>query len=338
MANTPSSSGSAVQGRRPPALPPRRTGVECFTHWIDTAGEGEMTDLSFEPLDASFGARVHGVKLADIDDATFAKVHELWLEYGLLIFGDQHLDRETQIALAKRFGDLEFDMAEIGNMRADGSLRPDDGSDDMMKVNRGNMGWHHDSTYMPIQAKGAVFSAEIVPSEGGDTGFADMRAAYDALDDAMKQKLEGLRAHHSLHYSQSKVGHKTKPVKDGKVNTDGDDGQTYGGYGLHDGPVSIRPLVKVHPETGRKNLLIGRHAYDIIGMSSEESEKLLDELVAFACQPPRIYHHHWAAGDTVIWDNRRLMHQATPWPFDQARRMWHSRIAGDPETEASLAA
>ena len=294
--------------------------------------------MKFEPLDACFGARVTGVTLAEITDTEFAELHDRWLDAGLLIFPGQFLDRDAQIAFAKRFGDLEFDMAEIGNMKKDGSLRPDDGSDDMMKVNRGNMGWHHDSTYMPVQAKGAVFSAEIVPAEGGATGFADMRAAWDALDDATKQKLEGLRAHHSLHYSQSKVGHETKPVKDGTVNSDDEAGKTYGGYGLHDGPVSIRPLVKVHPETGRKNLLIGRHAYDIIGMSPEDSEKLLDELCAFACQPPRIYHHQWEAGDALIWDNRRLMHRATPWPFTMARRMWHSRIAGNAESEKALAA
>lgn len=294
-----------------------------------------MSQMTFEPLEGTtFGARVHGVKLTAMDDAAFRELHDNWLEYGLLIVPEQFLTREEQIAFARRFGDLEFEIAEIGNMRDDGSLRPDDGSDEMMKINRGNMGWHHDSTYMPVQAKGAVFSAEIVPQEGGATGFADMRAAYDELDDEMKARLEGLRAHHSLHHSQSKVGHKTKPVKDGKVNAGG----TFGGYGLHDGPVSVRPLVKAHPETGRKNLLVGRHAYDIIGMSSEESEKLLQDLVDFACQPPRIYHHQWAPGDAVIWDNRRLMHQATPWPIDQARRMWHSRIAGDPATEAAMAA
>lgn len=111
----------------------------------------------------------------------------------------------------------------------------------------------------------------------------------------------------------------------------------YNGYGFHDGPISVRPLVKTHPETGRKNLLIGRHAYDIVGFDSDESERLLQGLVDCACQRPRTYHHEWAVGDAVIWDNRRLMHQATPWPMDQARIMWHSRIAGDPNTEAALA-
>lgn len=298
-----------------------------------------MSSMSFEPLDGvCFGARVSGVKLTEMDQASFDELYRQWLEHGLLIIGSQFLDRGQQVAFAKRFGDLEFDIAEIGNMRKDGTLRPDDGSDDMMKINRGNMGWHHDSTYMPVQAKGAVFTAEIVPQEGGATGFADMRHAWDALDDATKQRIDGLRAHHSLYHSQAKVGHQAKPVKDSVVNADDSTGKTYGGYGFHEGPVSIRPLVKVHPETGRKNLLVGRHAYDIIGMAPEESEKLLQDLVDFACQPPRVYHHQWEAGDVVIWDNRRLMHQATPWPFTQARRMWHSRIAGNPESEAALAA
>lgn len=298
-----------------------------------------MSGMTFEPLDdVCFGARVSGVKLAEMDQASFDELYDRWLEYGLLIVGGQFLDRGQQVAFAKRFGDLEFDIAEIGNMRKDGSLRPDDGSDDMMKINRGNMGWHHDSTYMPVQAKGAVFTAEIVPQEGGATGFADMRHAYDALDDATKARIEGLRCHHSLYHSQAKVGHQAAPVKDSSVNSDDSSGKTYGGYGFHEGPVSVRPLVKVHPETGRPNLLVGRHAYDIIGMAPEESEKLLQELVDFACQPPRIYHHDWEPGDVVIWDNRRLMHHATPWPFTQARRMWHSRIAGNPESEAALAA
>ncbi|MDH3678423.1 MAG: TauD/TfdA family dioxygenase [Acidimicrobiia bacterium] len=295
-----------------------------------------MGAMTFEPLDADFGARVGGVKLADIDDDAFAELHERWLDHGLLVFTDQHLSHTEQVAFARRFGDLEIELAELSNLKADGSLRPDDGTDDMMKVHHGNMGWHHDSTYMPVQAKGAVFSAEIVPETGGATGFADMRSAYDALDDETRDRIEGLRAHHSLYHSQAKVGHAARPSTDGKVTADDESESSYGGYGFHDGPVSIRPLVKVHPETGRKNLLIGRHAYDIVGLTSEESEQLLGQLTELACQPPRTYHHQWTPGDVVLWDNRRLMHQATPWPMDQPRVMWHTRLAGDPESEAAL--
>ncbi len=282
--------------------------------------------FDIEPLDATFGAVVTGVKLVDLDDTRWRELHAAWLEHALLVFPDQHLTREQQIAFARRFGPLEFEMAAISNVRADGSLRVETDNDDMMKILKGNMGWHADSTYMPVQAKGAVFSAEVVPTVGGQTGFADMRAAYDALDETHKARVETLQAHHSLHYSQSKLGHQTKKA----------DGE-YSGYGLHDGPVPLRPLVKVHPETGRKSLLIGRHAHAIPGMELAASERFLQELIDFACQPPRIYHHDWAPGDAVLWDNRCLLHQATPWDMTQKRIMWHSRIAGDPASETALA-
>lgn len=282
--------------------------------------------LDIQPIDATFGAVVRGIKVAELDAAAFRELYAAWLDYALLIFPDQHLERTEQIAFAKRFGPLEFEMAALSNVRSDGTLRREADNDDMMKVLKGNMGWHCDSTYMPVQAKGAVFSAEIVPSVGGRTGFADMRAAYDALDEDRKARIEGLAAHHSLHYSQSKLGHETRQA----------DGE-YSGYGFHDGPVPLRPLVKTHPETGHKSLLIGRHAHNIPGLDKEESERLLQDLVDFACQPPRIYHHQWTPGDAVVWDNRCLMHQATPWDMTQPRVMWHSRIAGDAVSEAALA-
>jgi alpha-ketoglutarate-dependent taurine dioxygenase len=286
-----------------------------------------MTRLfDIEPLDASFGAVVTGLTLADLDEASWRALHRTWLQHALLVFPGQHLGRDQQVAFARRFGALEFDLAPISNVRADGSVRADAESDDVIKILKGNMGWHADSTYMPVQARGAVFSAEVTPSLGGETGWADMRAAYDALSPAMRARVETLSAHHSLHYSQAKIGHVPKTGK-------GD----YSGYGFHDGPVPLRPLVKTHPETGRKSLLIGRHAHNIPGLTPEESEALLDELVDFACRPPRVYHHHWAPGDAVVWDNRCLLHRATPWDMTQPRVMWHSRIAGDPVTEAALA-
>jgi alpha-ketoglutarate-dependent taurine dioxygenase len=272
---------------------------------------------------ATFGAIVRGIRLAEIDDATWQALHAAWLEYALLVFPGQFLTREQQVAFARRFGPMEFDIAPISNVRADGSVRVDSDDDDVLKVLKGNMGWHADSTYMPLQAKGAVFSAEVVPSAGGETGWADMRAAYDALDDGMRARIEGLRAYHSLKYSQAKVGHVNK------------EGSTYSGYGFHDGPVPLRGLVKVHPDTGRKSLLTGRHAHAIPGMDPAESEALIEQLTNFACQPPRTYHHHWAPGDAVVWDNRCLLHRAMPWDMREPRVMWHSRIAGDPASEAA---
>ncbi|MBI3199239.1 MAG: TauD/TfdA family dioxygenase, partial [Rhodospirillales bacterium] len=130
--------------------------------------------LSIEPLPGTtFGAVVKGVKVAALDDTTWRELHAAWLQYALLIFPGQHLRRDEQITFAKRFGPLEFEMAAISNVKADGSLRLEADNDDMMKILKGNMGWHCDSTYMPVQAKGAVFSAEEVPTIGGHTGFAD---------------------------------------------------------------------------------------------------------------------------------------------------------------------
>ena len=254
--------------------------------------------FDIRPLGATFGAVVTGLKLAALDDTTWRDLHGAWLEYALLIFPEQHLSRDEQIAFAKRFGPLEFELAPLSNVKADGSLIAE--TSDVIKVLKGNMGWHCDSTYMPIQAKGAVFSALVVPNSGGQTGWADMRAAYDALDDDLRAKVEKLAAYHSLRYSQSKMGHLPKP------------GSDYSGYGFHDGPVPLRPLVKVHPETGRKSLVIGRHAHDIPNMDPTESEQFLQELVDFACRSPRTYHHNWIPGDAVVWDNRCLLHRGMP--------------------------
>jgi alpha-ketoglutarate-dependent taurine dioxygenase len=277
-----------------------------------------------EPLDATFGAIVTGIRLAELDEAGFAALYRAWLDYALLIFPGQHLDRAQQIAFARRFGEPEFEIAPISNVRSDGTVRSDDAGDDVLKILKGNMGWHADSTYMPVQAKGAVFTAHVVPASGGETDWADMRAGYDALDDATRRRLDGLLAHHSLYYSQAKIGH----------NPDGSG--SYSGYGFHDQPPPLRPLVKEHPETGRRSLLIGRHAYAVPGLTPEASEALLAQLVDFACQPPRVYHHRWSPGDAVVWDNRCLLHRACPWDMREPRVMYHSRIAGDPVSEAGL--
>lgn len=281
------------------------------------------TPFTIEPLDATFGAVVTNIRLADLSDAAFRALYDAWLEYALLIFPDQHLTKDQQSRFARRFGELEFDVAPISNVRKDGSVRADDDNDDVIAILKGNMGWHADSTYMPVQAKGAVFTAHVVPQSGGETGWADMRAAYDALDDAMRDRVSGLSAHHSLHYSQSRIGHRHNP--------DGD----YSGYGFHDQDPPLRPLVKTHPETGHRSLLIGRHAYGIPGMDEADSAQFLEELIDFACQPPRVWHHRWTPGDAVVWDNRCLLHQACPWDMTEPRVMYHARIAGDPASESA---
>jgi alpha-ketoglutarate-dependent taurine dioxygenase len=107
------------------------------------------------------------------------------------------------------------------------------------------------------------------------------------------------------------------------------------GYGFHDQGEPLRPLVKTHPETGRRALYIGRHAHDIPGLTGEESAQLLDRLLDFACQPPRTVLHAWQPGDIAIWDNRALLHRARPYPRNEPRVMVHARVAGDPATESA---
>ncbi len=274
-----------------------------------------------EPIDATFGAVISGLRLAEIGDDAFRELYDTWLEYALLVFPGQHLSLDEQVAFAKRFGELEFEITALSNVKADGSLRTG-ADDDMVKILKGNMGWHCDSTYMPVQAKGAVFTAHVVPKAGGETGWADMRAAYRDLDEDMKARIADLSAYHSLYYSQAKHG-EMKDKEDSE----------YFGYGLDGQDPPLRPLVKIHPETGRTTLVIGRHAYGIPGLDEDESEELLRGLVEFACQPPRTYHHTWTVGDAVLWDNRCLMHRSCPWDMSEPRVMYHARIAGDPKTE-----
>ena len=278
--------------------------------------------LDLELLDATFGAIVRAVELRSLDAETWQAIRAAWIEYGLLIFEAQYLNQDEQNEFALRFGKLEFAAAALTNIDSRGNVLHNP-SDDVVKSLRGNERWHFDSTYMPLQAKGAVFSAEIVPSEGANTGWADMRAAYEALDDETRELISGLSAYHSLYYSQGRVGY--LPTK----NESGG----YDMYGYHDMEPSLRPLVKVHPETGRPNLLVGRHAHGIVGIDPNESEALLDRLNEEACQTPRVYFRHWNAGDAVVWDNRRLMHRGTPFDMTQPRRMWHTRIAGEPDSE-----
>jgi alpha-ketoglutarate-dependent taurine dioxygenase len=281
--------------------------------------------MRFEPLDATFGAVVHGVALRSVDDRQWAALHEAWLEYALLVFPGQFLTREEQDAFARRAGDLEIPAAPISNIDRRGEVHSA-ADDDLVKALRGNEGWHHDSTYMPVQAKGAVFSAEIVPSSGAATGFADMRAAYEALDQATRVLIADLAAHHSLEYSQERAGYLPRRNEAGALP----------GYGYHGGERPLRPLVKNHPETGRPNLLLGRHAHEIVGLDPAASEALIDRLNEEACQGDRVHHHEWTVGDAVMWDNRRLMHRATPYDMTEPRRMWHTRIAGERSSELAL--
>ena len=275
------------------------------------------------PIDATLGAVVTGLSLARMDASTWKTVEEAFHRYAVLVFPGQNLSEEEQVAFARRFGDIELLAADpemkavaISNRKPDGTVMGPE--EHRFKSLCGNEGWHTDSSYMPLAAKASVLSAQVVPPASGETEWADMRAAYDALDETTRRRISGLSAHHSLYHSQAQIGHLV---------------ETGAGYGFHTKGAPLRPLVKAHPVTGRPALFIGRHAYGIPGLDEAESEKLLAELVDFACRPPRTYAYRWQPGDVVIWDNRCVLHRARPYDFGKVRVMRHTRVAGDPATE-----
>lgn len=276
----------------------------------------------FTPLDATFGARVVGVALGRMSDAEWRAVEDAFHEYGALVFPEQHLTDEEHIAFGERFGPIEMlrdkttKAVRISNKRAGGGVMTPE--EKRYQSLRGNEGWHTDSSYMPLAAKASALAAEIVPPAGGETELADMRAAYDALSDDMRARIADLSAYHSLYQSQAKAGFTFK---------------TGDGYGYHTEGAPLRPLVKVHPATGRKSLFIGRHAFRIPGMADADAQALLDELLDFACQPPRTYKHAWKPGDLMIWDNRCILHRACPYDYNEPRVMRHVRVAGEPESD-----
>ena len=279
--------------------------------------------ITVTPTNATLGACVTDVDLAKLADDAWAEIHAAFLQHGLLIFPGQNLTEEAQGAFAQRFGNIEKlnprqdkPTVQFSNQKADGSFAKN--GDEGYKLLKGNEGWHTDSTYMPLAAKAGMLMALTVPPEGGETEFADMRAAYDALEPDVQQRLAGLSAYHSLYHSQKKAGftHKTDHF-----------------YGFHDKGAPLRPVIKTHPETGRKSIYTGRHAYGIVGMDDAESEALLDQLMADACRPPRTYKHAWQVGDLIVWDNRCVMHRACPYDMRHKRVLRASRIAGEPESE-----
>ena len=272
-------------------------------------------------VDATLGAVVTGVSLATLTDDEWAEIEDAFHDNAVLVFPEQHLGADDQIAFARRFGELEvlvegYEALPLSTVTQSGEVMDPDHP--IMQNLRGNQEWHTDSSYMPVSSKASVLSAKVVTTTGGETEWADMRAAYDDLDDDRRARIADLSAYHSIAFSQAKAGFTSKS-----------------GYGM-DEPAQLRPLVKVHPATGRPALFIGRHAHAIPGVPRDESDVLLADLLTWACQPPRVYRHRWQPGDVVAWDNRCVLHRACDWDLSEPRVMRHTRIAGDPASESAV--
>lgn len=279
--------------------------------------------FKIEPIaDKVFGAVVSKISLAELDDATFAELYRVFLDYGFLVFPEQFLSEQQNIEFGQRFGELEFGALPLANQH-----RNDDGEfkqmidvdTQRMRTNIGNEAWHTDSTYWPISSKCALLSAVKVPKQGGQTELADMRAGFAALSDDLRQRVQTLSAFHSTEYSQA--------------NDLGDFPQR-DKSSIYHGEAYLRPLVKTHPETGIRNLFIGRHAFGIPGLKREESRRLLQTLLEHVVsEPQRVYQHQWREGDLLVWDNRALLHRACPYDYSEPRVLIGTRVAGDIPSE-----
>lgn len=285
------------------------------------------------PLDATLGAELSNVELNDLDDETWREVEDAFNEYGVLVVHDQYLSLEQEIAFALRFGEFaRYDggstpnssdpgapqgdpvITVVGNINKEGK-HVTDPNDPWIRGGGGNEGWHSDSSFHRFGAKTSVLAGIEVTKEGGQTEFADMRAAYDAVPAETRERLSTLRAWHSIRYSRAALGAVDLELPEDPTTL----------------PGAEHSLVRRHPVTGRPSLVLGSHVCHIFGMDTAEGQRLAAELLEEACQPPRLYSHTWRAGDVVLWDNRCVLHRARPYNLSERRLLQHVRIVGEEE-------
>ena len=281
---------------------------------------------SFHPLTPVFAAEVRGIDLrAPIDQTTAAGIEAAMNRYGVLVFRRQNLDEDQQMAFTRWFGPLDrgfarvrdnklhrfktADLADISNVDFNGDVVPPGHPKRVGSL--ANQLWHSDSSFQKPSAKFSILTIHSLPSWGGNTEFADMRAAYDALPDATKAEIAPLIAEHWALHS--------------RITLLGDDEYTEEQRNRI-APVEW-PLVRVHPASGRKSLFIGAHTRSIRGMAVPEARILLAELLEHATQPRFVYVHEWTLGDLVMWDNRCTLHRGRRYDLNERRELRRSTTA-----------
>ena len=269
--------------------------------------------LSIHAVTPDFVAEVGDVALNKVSPEDLAAIREAFTRYAVLVFPDQEFDDESQLAFARHFGPLETtvfmarkghnlrlhqNMADVGNLDAENRILETNNRQRL--YNLGNRLWHTDSSFKRLPAYCSMLHARSIPPIGGHTEFADMRAAYDALPEATKQRIAGLVAEHSIMTSRGKLGF-----------TDFDESER-----AAFAPVP-QVLVRRLPDSGRMSLYIASHAGAIRGMADDEARQLIDELTVHATQRQFVHAHRWREKDLVIWDNRCTMHRGME--FDDQR-------------------
>ena len=286
--------------------------------------------MQLNPVHTAFVAEVEGIDLRQPLDAREVAAIEAGMDrYAVLIYHGQPLNDTQQLAFSRRLGDIEpsvnsnvtkleerrlsIEVSDISNLDQHSTMLARE--DRRREFALGNRLWHSDSSYKPIPSKYSLLSARVIPSTGGNTEFADMRAAYDALDDATKAEIESLVVEHSLLYSRGQLGFTFTPEEQTKF-----------------APVGQR-LVRTHPVSGRKSLFLASHAGAIVGWPVPEGRSFLRDLMEHATQPQFVYAHKWRQHDLVMWDNRQTMHRARPFKdASEVRDMHRTTIAGDGPT------
>jgi alpha-ketoglutarate-dependent 2,4-dichlorophenoxyacetate dioxygenase len=292
--------------------------------------------VAIRPLHPLFAGEVSGVDITKpVEPDDVAAIEGGMDRYAVLVFRDQMLTDEQQMAFTRNFGAIEDSrggnvtkpqdkrlpagMNDVSNLGKDG--KPLARTSRQRLFNLGNLLWHSDSSFRPIPAKYSLLSARVVNPKGGDTEFADMRAAYDALDDDIKRDIDGLVCEHSLMYSRGALGF---------VDYSDEERELFK-------PV-LQRLVRTHPVTGRKSLYLSSHAGAIIGMPTPEARILLRDLTEHATRPQFVYVHKWKVGDLVMWDNRQTMHRGRRYDETQPRDVRRTTVAGDAPTVVQTAA
>ncbi|PYN86337.1 MAG: 2,4-dichlorophenoxyacetate dioxygenase [Candidatus Rokuibacteriota bacterium] len=285
--------------------------------------------LSIRPLRGAFAGEVSGVDItAPLDGADVAAIEAGMDAYAVLVFHDQRLTDEQQIAFTLNFGELES-YKTPGHIRKGEDQRLGPGIADFSNLDRhgqimsvedrvwffklGDRLWHSDSSFRPAPAKYSLLSGRVIPSWGANTEFADMRGAYDALDARTRAEVASLICEHSLIYSRETIGF---------VDLTAEEIAAFA-------PVR-HPLVRRHPVTGRPSLFLSAHAGAIVGWTVPEARIFLRDLTEHATQRELVYSHAWKPGDLVMWDNRATMHRARRFDYREVRDVRRTTLAGTP--------
>ena len=288
--------------------------------------------VHIRPLHPMFCGEVEGVDMKhSLNPDEVAAIEAGMDEYGVLVFHNQDITDEQQKEFSRNFGPLERPgavsnitkederrldplMADVSNL--DRHHKPFRADDRKRMFNLGNRLWHSDSSYRAVPAKYSLLSGRIVTLEGGNTQFADMRAAYNALDEKAKAEVEDLVCEHSLLYSRGKLGFEGLSAEE-----------------LANFKPVWQRLVRIHPVTGRKSLYLSAHAGTIVGWQAPEARIFLHDLTEDATRSEFVYSHKWCQYDLVVWDNRQVMHRVRRFnDIEEVRDMRRTTVAGEEMT------